>query len=73
MSDARCNDGKRINLVSKQRIGEKEKLVLLSQTASLLELDDNPHLKTSTGMSWLGITRSKVFFLLRGSFYAVLV
>jgi len=30
------------------------------QTASLLELDDNPHLKTSTRHVMVGITRSKV-------------
>ena len=34
-----------------------------SQTASLLELDDNPHLTTSTQHVMVGITRSKVFFL----------
>ena len=33
-----------------------------SQTASLLELDDNPHLTTSTQHVMVGITRSKVFF-----------
>ena len=41
-----------------------------SQTASLLELDDNPHLTTSTQHVMVGITRSKViyiFFLARRS------
>ena len=33
-----------------------------SQTASLLELDDNPHLTTSTQHVMVGITRSKVIF-----------
>ena len=35
-----------------------------SQTASLLELDDNPHLTTSTQHVMVGITRSKVIELL---------
>ena len=35
-----------------------------SQTASLLELDDNPHLTISTQHVMVGITRSKVFFFM---------
>ena len=35
-----------------------------SQTASLLELDDNPHLTTSTKHVMVGITRSKVIFFI---------